>query len=115
MAKQRPGRGTEMQQTATHCNNIYAIAEELFRNNLEDKELSERQKVAVELLLQGLSDHEAAAQVGVDRTTIFRWRQLRRFARELDAQRHLRRERAANQLQAMLPSALKILQEQLDS
>lgn len=51
----------------------------------------------------------------MDRSTIFRWRQEIAFARELDRQRRLRSERAANQLQSMVPSALKILQQQLDS
>jgi transposase len=104
-----------MHQTATPGNNIRAATLAAMRILRPKRHLGERQKAAIELLLQGLADQDVAAQLGVDRSTIFRWRRLPLFARELDAQRQLRRERAANQLQSMVPSALKILQQQLDS
>jgi hypothetical protein len=104
-----------MQRPATPCNQILAPTHAIERFLRSRNELSQRQRNAVELLLQGLSDQEAAAQVGVDRSTIFRWRKSIAFARELDRQRRLRCERAANQLQSMVPSALSILRQQLES
>jgi transposase len=115
MSQQHLPQRRRMQQGATPGNNIrqgdLLIDRFLRRRN----ELSERQKNAVELLLQGLSDQEVAAHVRADRSTIFRWRKLTAFVGELDRQRQLRAERAANQLQSMVPSALKILQQQLES
>ena len=104
-----------MQQDATPCNNHPFRGPPLDYFLSRPKGLSERQRNAVELLLQGLGDQDVAAQVGVDRTTIFRWRRQVAFIRELHRQRQLRAERAANQMQSMVPAALKILQEQLDS
>jgi hypothetical protein len=79
-------------------------------------ELSERQRTAVELLLRGMSDHEVAAQVGVDRGKIFRWRSKSvAFQRELDRQRRALWERSAGRIRAMVDPALEILQKQLTS
>ena len=112
-----PDRGATppLQQDATPCNNISAQQQVIARYLLARNALTERQRNAAELLLQGLSDQEVAAQVGVDRTTIFRWRKTVAFARELDRQRKLRSERAAHQIQAMAVSALGILQRELAS
>src|SRR5205823_2386356 len=70
---------------------------------------------AVELLLHGHSDHDTAAQLGVDRTTIFRWRKTIAFQRELDRGRQRLWEQSAGQLQSMVQPALNILQKQLTS
>jgi hypothetical protein len=67
------------------------------------------------MLLQGTSDADVADAVGVDRTTIFRWRNTVAFAREIDRQRRLRRERADNRLQSMLGDAVEVLKKQLES
>src|SRR5439155_6751812 len=60
---------SRMQRDATGCNNkkILPRAIDLFLCSRND--LSEKQKNAVSLLLQGLSDEQVARQVGVDRTT----------------------------------------------
>ena len=111
----RSSESGQAQHGATGRNNILAVPRAIDRFLSSRNDLSERQKTAIECLLRGLSDQETAAQLGVDRGTVFRWRQNIAFARELDRQRKLRSEQAANQLQSMLPSALKILQQQLDS
>jgi hypothetical protein len=78
-------------------------------------DLTERQRTAVEFLLRGGSDQEVAAQVGVDRGTVLRWRKTIPFQRELDRQRRLLWEQSAGQLQSMVQPALNILQKQLTS
>ena len=108
-------QSTKMHQIASPGNNIHASGPLIDYILRPRKHLSEIKKTAIDLLLQGLADQDVAAQVGADRSTIFRWRRQPRFARALEAQRQLRRERAANQLQSMVPGALKILQQQLDS
>ena len=115
MSDASPRGRRRLQQDATPCNNILRGDEPIDRFLRRRNELTQRQQNAVEMLLQGLCDQEVATRIGVDRTTVFRWRQNIAFARELDRQRRLRSEQATNQLQSMLPSALKILQQQLDS
>ena len=104
---------SRMQRDATGCNNkkIAASAINLFFRSRKD--LSEKQKNACALLLQGLSDEQVAAQVGVDRTTTFRWRKSLPFARELDRQRKILWQQSAAQLQSMVQPALDILRAQL--
>jgi hypothetical protein len=104
-----------MQRDATPCNNkkIAATPIEHFLRSRND--LGEKQKNAVALLLQGLSDEQVAARVGVDRTTIFRWRKSIPFARELDRQRKILWQQSAARLQSMVEPALDILRGQLTS
>jgi hypothetical protein len=66
------------------------------------------------LLLHGLSDEEVAKQLGVDRTTIFRWRGTEPFQRELERQRRALWERSASEIQSMVGPALGILRKQLN-
>ena len=65
---------SRMQRDATGCNNkkILPRAIDLFLCSRND--LSENQRNAIELLLRGFADQEVAAQLGVDRGTVFRWR-----------------------------------------
>lgn len=105
----------QMQQGATRCNNIFSQNRALEAYLRRRNDLQERQKNAIDLLLQGRSDQEVAAQIGVDRTTIFRWRKTVAFQRELDRQRRLMWDQSANQLQSMVQPALEILHRQLVS
>ena len=115
MEKQRSEPGRPVQRAATPGNYAFSSGEASDRYLLAKKELSERQRNAAELLLQGLSDAETAAHVGVDRTTIFRWRKSMAFRRELERQRKFRSERASNRLQSLVPGAFDVLQKQLAS
>jgi hypothetical protein len=101
------------QRGATGRNNILSQRDVVGRFLRSRNELSERQRTAVELLLRGLSDHEVANQIGVDRGTIFRWRSNLAFQRELDRQRRVFWERSASAIQAMVEPALDILRKQL--
>src|SRR5437667_11918377 len=102
-----------MRQDATPCNNKKIPPRPIDLFLRRRRELSQRQQKAIHLLLQGLGDEQVGAQLGVDRTTIFRWRQQVAFLRELDRQRRVIWERSANQLQAMVQPALDILRAQL--
>jgi len=82
-------------------------------NTSLDNDLTQQQRTAVELLLQGLSDAQVAAQLGTDRTTIFRWRKSEDFAAELDFHRRKLLEQSTARLQTLLDPALDILQKQL--
>ena len=102
-----------MQPDATRCraqkNLINPV--DLYVNT--DKHLSERQKTAIELLLQGGTDAQVAQQIGVDRVTVFRWRKNPAFAREMERQRARLWEQSAGRLHSMVDPALDILQKQL--
>jgi len=103
------------QQGATRRNNILRPETDVERYMRSRNELTQRQHGAVQLLLRGLSDEEAAKQLGVDRGTIYRWRKTVPFQRELDHQRRALWERSAGQLHAMVQPALDILSRQLAS
>ncbi|MGB7161514.1 MAG: helix-turn-helix domain-containing protein [Tepidisphaeraceae bacterium] len=109
------GERSPVQQGATPRNNISSQQDVIGRFLRSRNELSERQRIAVELLLRGMSDQEVAAQVGVDRSTVFRWRGNVAFQRELDRQRRILWERSAGEIQSMVSPALGILRRQLDS
>src|SRR5688572_3934967 len=84
------------QQAATPGNNILSgeRAIDLFLRSR--KELSERQRTAVELLLQGSSDEMVGRQIGVDRTCIYKWRTRNvAFQREMERQRRALWEQSA--------------------
>jgi hypothetical protein len=85
----------------------------LSRILLRDQQLSQREQNAIPLLLRGLSDAQVAQQVGVDRGTVFRWRQDADFAAELEKQRQVVLQHSVARLQSMLEPALDILQRQI--
>ena len=101
------------QHGATGRNNIYSQTDAIGRFLRSRNELSERQRTAVELLLRGMGDQEVATQLGVDRGTVYRWRQSLAFQRELDRQRRLLWEQSASEIQSMVAPALGILRKQL--
>jgi hypothetical protein len=103
------------QRDATPRNNIFSRDPAIDAFLRSRNELTQRQHAAVELLLQGMSDEQAARQLGVDRTTIFRWRKTVAFQRELDRRRRRLWDQSAGQLQALVGPALAILQKQLAS
>lgn len=103
------------QQGATTRHNILAATQYLADKARQKKRLSERQRNAVTLLLRGMSDQVVAAEIGVDRGTIFRWRHLPGFQRELNRQRQSLWEASAGEIQSMVGPALTILRRQLES
>lgn len=104
-----------MQRTASNCNNIFQVAREPDHYLKQCNKLREKQRTAVELLLRGLRDQDVAAQLGVDRSTIHRWRRSPRVQRELDRQRRMLWERSAGQIQSLVEPALAVLRKQFNS
>ena len=102
-----------MQQDATNSNNQKNKPDPLTAYLFPNKNLSHPQIRAIDLMLQGLTDAQVAEQLGVDRTTIFRWRKSETFARELDRHRQAILEQSTARLQSLLKPAMDILQKQL--
>jgi hypothetical protein len=101
------------QQGATRRNNKKIMPRELAHILMAPEELSQRQLTAIELVLRGLSDAQVAAQLGVDRGTVYRWRMSPLFRRELERQRKVLFEHSAARLSSMIEPALEILNRQL--
>jgi transposase-like protein len=102
-----------MQQNATRCHSEKNGFPSIARILLSRRQLSQTQQNAIPLLLQGLSDAQVAQQLNVDRTTLFRWRQDKNFATELEKQRQVLCRQSITRLQSMLEPALDILQKQI--
>src|SRR4051794_33609658 len=102
-----------MQQNVTRCNMVKNLGNDAGQISRQDQELSDKQELAIGLMLHGLSDVQVAAQVGVARVTIYRWRQTEPFATELELQRRLHFQQWSQRIQSLLEPALDILQKQL--
>jgi hypothetical protein len=72
-------------------------------------QLSQKQLRCADLLVQGLSDREAAKEVGCDRVTVWRWRQEPTFRAELNVRREELWRVTADRVRALLPRALDVL------
>jgi hypothetical protein len=103
----------KMQRGATPRNNKKIMPRELRHILMAPEELSQRQLSAIELVLRGLSDAQVATQLGVDRSTVYRWRISPLFRRELERQRKVLFEHSAARLSSMIEPALEILNRQL--
>jgi hypothetical protein len=102
-----------MQQNATPCYSEKNPAAGDAPKSRPGEELTQQQRNAIELLLQGLSDAQVAARIGVDRTTVFRWRKKQAFRRDLERERRLLWRQATKRLQTLVTPALDILHEEL--
>ena len=83
------------------------------RLNAESADLPEKRRLAVEILLRGRGTNATARMIGVDRKTLYRWRQDPAFARELDRRRRELWSDAAERLRGMLHDSLDVLDEHL--
>lgn len=75
--------------------------------------LTDKQRKAIELLLQGKSLAAVALSVEVTRRTLYTWRQDERFDAELFRRRRELWDGAAERLRAMVHPALDILEQEL--
>jgi delta 1-pyrroline-5-carboxylate dehydrogenase len=76
--------------------------------------LNERQKTAINLLLQGATDTAVAKALSVDRRTIYTWRVTNAdFRAELEQRRNALFDNATDQLRCMLKDSLDTLSKQL--
>src|SRR6185295_14989254 len=97
-----PTPADAVQQDATQCNNQKNALPHLGPYPLFDNELSPRQHKAIELLLRGVTDAQTAAEIGVDRTTVYRWRtDDPEFVEVLETQRRILWQQSAQRLQTM--------------
>jgi transposase-like protein len=81
--------------------------------NLKD-DLDEKQERALEMIILGEKDVEIAATLGINRTTIYRWRKYdMQFMRALDERQALMREMAQNGLLELTEGALEAVREAL--
>src|SRR5688572_12296679 len=76
--------------------------------------LTTQQARAVDLLVGGNRIHDVAAALGVDRVTIWRWRQTAEFEAELNSRRHELWQGSIERLRSLVPSALETLALELE-
>lgn len=80
----------------------WTYAREKVEDALNARPLSMNQSLAVDMLASGCSDAETAAQVGVDRSTVWRWRtSSRSFIAQLSAAKQERTERIEVTIEAV--------------
>jgi hypothetical protein len=75
--------------------------------------LSSQQERALRLMLAGLPDSQVADEIGVNRTTLWRWRADDCFAAELNRRRHEVWDASLERLRSLVPLALDALAEEL--
>ena len=80
-----------------------------------EKELSERQELAIPHLVSAKSASETADLVGVNRRTVYRWMDDPTFREEYDRQRDAVANFARSSMRALMLKALSIQAERLDS
>ena len=80
-----------------------------------EKELSERQVLAIPHLVSAKSASETADLIGVNRSTIYRWMDDPTFRDEYDRQRDAVAKFARTGMKALMLKALTVQAERLDS
>ena len=80
-----------------------------------EKELSERQELAIPHLVSAKSASETAELIGVNRTTIYRWMDDPTFREEYDRQRDAVADFARSSMRTLMLKALSVQAERLDS
>ena len=75
--------------------------------------LTERQLHAVDLILSGHGLAAVATRAGVDRRTLYRWRQDGDFQHELARRRREVMDDAADRLRALIHPSIEVLADQL--
>ena len=86
-------------------------------NSLNDEAdaLTPKQRVAIELLAAGKSLSQVAAECGVSRKTLYRWRhEDADFVAELKARRRELWGDVTHQVRALLPRAIGVIAKELD-
>lgn len=77
-------------------------------------DLEAKQERALAMIMQGEKDVKIAASLGINRTTIYRWRKYdTEFMKALDERQTLMREAASNGLLELTEAALEAVREAL--
>ena len=104
-----------VQQNAAPCNNGKFTADPARAKLRAVNGLSERQLVAIDRMLQGAGDAEVAAELRVERSTVYRWRTGHpAFHVELERRRRQVMRQSVDRLRSLMPAALGILQQQMN-
>jgi hypothetical protein len=83
---------------------------------LQPMELNDRQLIAVDALVVGATDEEAATAAGVHRVTVSRWKNNNpMFIAALNGRRRELRESSIEKLRALLPKAVERLEREIES
>ena len=80
----------------------------------EKREITEKQSLAIPLMLSGKTDQEVGDVIGVSRYTIISWRKDASFAEELHEARTLLRDSQLQELSATITKAFKVVEDLLD-
>jgi transposase-like protein len=78
-----------------------------------ENDLSDKQRLAIDLLVSGRSLKDTAERVDIDPRTLLRWRKDDSFREELAQRRRELRSMASDRLGALLEPALDVLEQQL--
>ena len=81
---------------------------------VEKREITEKQSLAIPLMLAGKTDQEVGDVIGVSRYTIISWRKDASFVEELHEARTLLRESQLQELSTTITKAFKVVEELLD-
>ena len=76
-------------------------------------ELTDRQRLAIELLIQGRSQTAVAEDAGVTRRTVYAWRQDEPFRAELARRRQEVWDGAADRMRALIHPAIDVLEAEV--
>lgn len=88
--------------TYRFCGERWTYAREKVETALNARPLSMNQSLAVDMLASGCSDAETAAQIGMDRSTVWRWRNTSRsFIAQLAAAKQSRSEQVEVAIEAV--------------
>ena len=104
-----------MNDTATTIPQPTAIPEDSRKFPIFARDMSEKQKSAIELLVLGNSLGATAKAIDVDAKTLYNWRQDPVFMEALEARRDELWSHAAERLRSMVHPSLDILQQDLSN
>jgi transposase-like protein len=97
-----------VQQDATECNTSGENGESA------PVDLNERKRIAIELIASGASYNKTARKIGVDRITIFRWRQDPEFQARLEQRMQELWQVENLRLKSLIVPALEIVAQHLE-
>jgi len=95
-------------QNAPHCTTGH---DDL---NKTPDNLNEKKQIAIELLASGNACTTVARKIGVDRCTVYRWRQQPEFQARLAARIHELWGEATDRLKSMVEPSLEVMAEHLE-
>lgn len=106
----------EIFKTALNCANYSDPIAQEERENFENEKraISEKQSLAIPLILAGKTDKEVGDVIGVSRYTIISWRHDSSFAEELHTEREILRESQLQALSTTITKAFKVVEELLE-